>query len=351
MQDQNSSLINIVSVPTLHGIKTIEIYSGDITKTDISADLLAISAFKNNYFPSENSLIGALHENLGINIGELSQNPSIDLRESLNCWVSDDIKGVGFKRIICLENIRQEMSNDATLEELFKNLFATISLMDYKGISTKTIILPLLGTGDQKSELSTVLNSLISLSIEALNKNTGLESIYFIDRNVDRVELIDETVNEILQRDHDLQKEIIDSQQFDLFNEILKKLLRIKSSQQSFKNNNSINNLISKILSKNIRFYEIGILSRKIVELLMRDMTDGANVKTINDQIYYLQNNYNVATWMTSYIHVLKNLSNYAAHESNPSIFPQKITEKDRIVFSYSLNRFLEFYLDFKGRV
>ena len=340
------SLVNVISIPTTHGIKTIEVYSGDITNSILQTDLLIISAFANNYSPRRNSLIGHLYFQKNIDVQKHSIQPEIDFRSSLKTWVSQQLEDKLIKRLLCVEDLNE--MND--LEMVFTNIFATAALANYKGIHIESIMMPLLGSGNQNNDMANTLKYLIPASIEALSKNAELQTIYFIEKDQRKADHINSVINDILNRSKEQQREMLDSQLFDLYNDILKKLLSIKTSSKKFQSNNTINNLIAKILSKKIRFYEIGILSRKIVELLMREMTQGSNVTTINDQIYYLQNNYNVASWMTSYIHVLKNLSNYAAHEMNPEIFPQIITEKDRIVFSYSLNRFLEFYLDFKNK-
>lgn len=340
------SLINLISVPTFHGVKTIEIYSGDIVNSELLTDVLVVSAFEENYQPRTQTLIGSLYFDKGIDIKKLSLAPQIDLRKPLNCWLSVAIPDNNIKRVLCIE----ALSKNEDLEERFTDLFACLSLIDYKGISTKSIMMPLLGTGKQHDNLSTILKALVPLAIEALEKNVHLETIYFIDKEKNRAELIDQSINKILERVEEQQQEMMSSQLFDLYNEVLKKLLRIKSSKKKFLNNNSINNLISKILSKDIRFYEIGILSRKIMELLLRDLTEVDGINSLHEQINHLQTKYKVATWMTSYMYILKNLSNYAAHESHPSIFPKNIDDKDRLMFSYSLNRFLGFYLEFKDK-
>jgi hypothetical protein len=42
------SLLNVISVPTSNGIKTIEIHNDDITKLNWQFDILVISAFQKN---------------------------------------------------------------------------------------------------------------------------------------------------------------------------------------------------------------------------------------------------------------------------------------------------------------
>lgn len=82
------SLINICEINTYYGYKSIELHHADLSAFNKSVDCLIISAFKGDYIPTPNSLIGALHENLNINIDDVVKDLQIDLRESLNVWLS-----------------------------------------------------------------------------------------------------------------------------------------------------------------------------------------------------------------------------------------------------------------------
>ena len=88
------SLLNIISVPTNNGLKSIEIHRNDITKFNFDVDILVISAFRNGYSPIPNTVIGSLKENCGLDVSELAHNPLIDLRSSLDFWLSKVFKHV-----------------------------------------------------------------------------------------------------------------------------------------------------------------------------------------------------------------------------------------------------------------
>lgn len=347
-EQDHPKLINIISVQTSSGTKTIEIYKGDLANFKLQTDLLAFSSFINDYYPLDGTLIGALERKFDINIGLLAINTPFDFRKSLNCWVSEEIQDTYFKRLLCLEGINNEIMMNGNADELFQNIFATLSLLNFKNIPSSSITLPMLGTGSQGVKFKHVVKSFMEIAVDALKKNTFLDTINFVEINESHACKINNTIDDILDRDKEKKKEIIDAKLFDLYNDILQKLLRIKTSNTAYQNNNSINNLISKILLKKVKFYEIGILARKVMELLLRDMTGKSSVTSLYEQILHLKTNKNVATWMTSYFHILKNLSNYAAHEVEPRVIPNAINEEDRIIFSHLFNRFLDFYLEFK---
>lgn len=70
-------------------------------------DILVVSAFHDDYVPTDSSLIGALH-NKGISVEKLAENKAADLRSWCCCWMSRDIEGplppgLSFRRILCFE--------------------------------------------------------------------------------------------------------------------------------------------------------------------------------------------------------------------------------------------------------
>ena len=54
------SLINLISVQTTSGIKTIEVHNDDITKMTFDVDVLVLSAYHNQYFPAPGTVIESL---------------------------------------------------------------------------------------------------------------------------------------------------------------------------------------------------------------------------------------------------------------------------------------------------
>ena len=76
------SLINIISVPTASGNKTIEIHNDDLTNLRWNVDVLVFSAFHNKYIAAPNTVIEALEKNRDIIIAEFADTPFIDLRNS-----------------------------------------------------------------------------------------------------------------------------------------------------------------------------------------------------------------------------------------------------------------------------
>lgn len=346
------SLINIISVPTTNGIKTIEIHNSDITHLDWDVDVLLISAYHNQYKAVPNTLIHSLRINLFINVQELSQSPLIDLRKPLDCWVSNELQNQRFKYILCVEGIKLDIQTRGNSAEAFSNLFAALSILEYKNIRASSIVLPILGTGNQGSPIEIVLPVLIENTINFLKTNTGLNTVYFVEIDKNKAQLIDKTLNTYLKRSRDKLEFIFeDPAVISQFEQILKKLLQIQKNNLQFSNTKTISNLIDKIYNQELRFFELGILSRKLVEVLLADISTLKSDKYISifDQISDLKSK-NVADWMITYIHTLRVFGNFVAHAESSNEVPNQMEKTDILVFSYALDRFLDFYFDFKSR-
>jgi O-acetyl-ADP-ribose deacetylase (regulator of RNase III) len=344
------SLINLISVPTTSGIKTIEVHNDDITKMTFDVDLLVLSAYHNKYLPAPGTVIEALYENTGISLLELSQKPLLDLRSSLHCWVSNKIDDCSFKHIICIEGIKTSIKESGTGEDALSNLFGTIALLQYKNLKAGSIALPILGAGFQKNSIDAILPKLIEKAIDSLNINTSLKTIYFVEVNKEKAKLIDETINNYLHRGSDKLELVFDDPLLVSSLElILAKLVQIKNN--SFYNNKTIKNLINKINNKNLRFFELGILCRKLEELLLADISDlkSDNYISLFEYINDLKSK-NVAEWMITYLHTLRVFGNFMAHEGESSDIPSHMEKSEVIVFTHALNRLLDFYINFKNK-
>jgi len=344
------SLINIISVPTSSGIKTIEVHNKDITNLDWDVDLLVVSAFHGSYTPAPQTVIKALEDNKSINFSELARYPEVDLRIPLSCWVSHPVETLGNCRILCIEGIKTSIENNGGSDEALSNLFETIALLSHKNMTISKIAMPLLGTGHQGNDIVKVLPVLVEKAIHTLLHVNTISTIYFVEIDSNRVSQIDETINTHLQREYDkLESVFEDDSLVQLFGGVISKLLQVKSVNHRLSRSNTINNLISKILRKDLRFYELGILSRKTVELLVKEISGLPETKeySLNDHINELRLK-NVADWMITYMHTLRVFGNSVAHEGIEKTFPNHMEKADILVFAHAFSRFLDFYLKFK---
>jgi hypothetical protein len=342
-------LINVISVPTSNGIKTIEIHNDDLTALNWNFDILVMSAYQNRYNPAPNTVIKALEDNLGINLFDLSLKPTLDLRSSLNCWISNSIEGEKFNHILCVEGIKTAIADSGTSETAISDLFGFISLLNYKNIKVQSIAMPLIGVGFQGNSIEAVLPILIDKAISSLSNIPSLSTIYFVEIDPEKASLIDQTINSVMKRGGEkLDFVFEDPIAIALLEQALSKLVQIKRISSKFNDNKTIINLIDKINSRKIRFFELGILSRKLLELLIPEISELKSDKyiTLYEHLNVLKSK-NIADWMITYLHTIRIFGNFVAHEYETQGIPGHMEKSDLIVFSHALNRFLDFYINF----
>lgn len=342
-------LINVISVPTANGLKTIEIHNDDITKLSWSFDILVLSAYHYKYKPAPNTVIKSLEDNSGIILKKFAEKPLVDLRGSLDCWLSAEIKEGNFKHILCLEGIKSAIEIKGSSNTALSNLFGMISLLQYKNISSKSIAMPLLGSGFQKNSIEAILPVLIEKAIHSLSINPMLSTIYFVEINKSKAKLIDDTINQTLMRDGEkLELVFNDPQVMNLLEQVLSKLIQIQKAKKKYENNKTFKNLIERINGKNLRFFELGILCRKLLELLVPELSNlrARRYIPLYEHVNELKTK-NVADWMITYLHTLRVFGNFVAHEDDSPNIPDRMKKADILVFSQALNRFLDFYISF----
>ena len=165
---------------------------GNLASTLESYDIVAISAFKNDYIPTYGSLIGALQREKGISVLELSKNPEIDLR-AMNCWLSKPVACSNLNRIACVELLgyEQVLSGKSISETIIKSTFTTFRFIleqaSNHGIKVKRIALPLLGAGQQRIDAKYIVVPLVTQCFHALETIDELREIVFYEINLERL--------------------------------------------------------------------------------------------------------------------------------------------------------------------
>ena len=166
--------------------KKIRVFSGDLTSTKETYDIVACSAFKGEYYPVQRTLIGALWNRHHISVSDLSVAPALDLR-SMGCWLSEETGNEQLHRIACIELLDYHKSYESGEIEttMLKSAFSTLRFLleqaDIRGIQVNRIALPVLGGGAQGLDLNYIIPPLISQCLNALREIPSLEQIDFYE--------------------------------------------------------------------------------------------------------------------------------------------------------------------------
>jgi len=330
-------LINQYDIYTSSGYKTIELWECNILDLE-NVDLLCFSAFKEAYFPSKGSIIQALEIRLNDVIDRYAVEAEWDYRDSFNCWASWEIENQNFKRIAGIEI---DKLVDTDFDFIFQNYFKFISCLSLDGIPISTVSLPLIGTGSLKLNPQEVIQSLVAYSTEAFRSISSLKRIiicsqdrkYFGEINSALNDLIDRSGEELIVLNFDLvPKNVID------------KLLNSLSKYIQFsKDKNSSQSLLQGVKTKDLMFYEVALLGRKIIEsIIMDERINPKKAKNLNEGIFLMKKN--IPSGLYNNLMTLKDYGNIAAHaQLKSSLTP--INQQDMLLILISLSKTLEYFL------
>lgn len=332
-------LLTAVGFDTPHGYKRVEVRHGDVTKLSIEHDILVLSAFKEGYQPTPGSLMGALLENLGLSVKELAEDMFLDLRKPLSTWISNPLKNFRFKRILCVEMVGTEFS----MEEVFENLFATIGLLHSKQIDAQSLVMPLLGGGEQGIPRAEIIQTLLPLCQEALSTSPNLQRITFAERDLEKALEVDKAINEVLGR-KELKfprNEVIEA----LRKEILELASAVAETHSEVELFSEISNVFRR---EDLRSFEAGVLARRLVEYVVDDLIRQTGATPGIDLYKKIETLHNrkVSMWMSSYMHLLRIFGNESVHQRDDDRLPRDLTENDFIISLFCLNRVLRFWLN-----
>lgn len=181
--------------------KKIVIVNDNLSNINGDFDIFVCSAYKNDYLPLPRTVIGALYD-MGIDVGKLSCAPEINIKD-FGVWISRETNNANFKRICCVEILdynnlyNQKYAVDIILKKTFSTLKYAIEQASIMGMSTKRIILPILGAGSQGIELSYIIPPLINQIMAILN-SFDVEEITFFEINETKANLLKKYLQESL---------------------------------------------------------------------------------------------------------------------------------------------------------
>jgi len=227
-------------------------------------------------------------------------------------------------------------------------MLSILMLCEAQRIKISSIAMPLLGTGNQGLNPEDVLPYLIKKTNIALKKVSGLNRIVFIELNETKAELFDKKMNKFLKRDESFLRKIPENDiSKTIIVEMKANLLKI---QNHISDSETIDELIYCLDSENARILEIGILGRRLLERLILEILGGKKLK--NDLLTSIDGlcEKNIASWMTSYMHIVRTFGNHVAHDQTKSKkVPAHLSDKDFTNYLFCLNRVLDFWLDYQN--
>lgn len=333
--------INTLGFETKRGFRTMDLLQGDITAMESPVDVLVVSAFANGYTPLPGTVLGALSRQLQINLRHYSERPALDLRAALGTWVSEPIRETPqFGRIVCVEIVGKAVS----IEEALENVFATLLVLEAKGIPIATVAMPLLGTGAQALDAEPVAKALIHHAQHFMDRSGSTSRLMFVEIDGGKATAIAEAMDRILGRirvslPHARLAEALRQDVLDRWQQA-RNLFPIEADALH-------NEWVRLLQQPEVRAAEMGVLSRKLVELILTQR--GQSHQSLAKRIRAFEETGEVAPWICGYMHVLRHLGNEAAHDNAYSSTrrPTAIAPEDLVAGLFCVRRLLEFWIDY----
>src|SRR5215467_31769 len=167
------------------GPKRIQLLQGDLADIprDHAVDVLIVSAFPNDYLPTESSLIGALYRS-GLSVEGLAGDKQIDLRQQYSSWLSKPVSQVfNFRRILCIESGWRGSPPEVT-DDIFRAL-APYLLTDFPNSS---VAMPLIGAGDQGYDPDDMLMTILQSAVSWMKRGLPLRTLKIVVFRQDQAE-------------------------------------------------------------------------------------------------------------------------------------------------------------------
>ena len=328
---------NVVGLQTRHGFRTCELYQGDLAALDRRVDVLIVSSFVNNYDKTPGSVIGSLWEQYKIDVKKLAQEPEIDFRESLGLWCSRPLHGNLFTRIVCVEIV----GSNKDITEILENVFVGLTILEAKQYPITRVALPVLGAGYQRVSAVLAAQALIIAARRYLDRSVTAESVMFVEIDGKRANEISHAMDTVLGRESALlaPTQLVNSVRADLSD-------AFKRANSLFESDTSCLREDWQLLldSPFVRIAELGLLGRRLVELLITRL-DGGKAGNLFSRIRSLEEKKRVAPWICAYMHVLRHLGNEAVHvQATKTRVPLVVDQSDLGLCLLCVERLLQFW-------
>ena len=156
-------LVSKIPIQDASGFQhSLELLVGDVTQAspDAPVDLLAISAFPDEYWPSPGTVIHRLSER-GISVSRLAESKAYDWRKGWQCWITDRIgkADLHISHLLCFEH-QATGAPESLVGNIFRSASEWLLSQAPKNAFIGTMRIPLLAAGLQGHDPRVMLRAI-----------------------------------------------------------------------------------------------------------------------------------------------------------------------------------------------
>ena len=301
-------LVNSVAVDTRWGPRRFDLLHGDITRLPLDGrvDLLTLSVLPGQYVLGR--MLGALRQEFGLELGELRKAAAIDATQAFGCWLSAPLPPqFPFARVLVDETLG---THEHPIGDVLRNIFAFTTALEVKGIPTRSLVMPLLGSGALGIKPQQIVGPLLEESLSFLERARTVEVVKFIEIHEARIEELS------LAMDSRLNRVAVSLPATAHLQQVCKDIADLAAAHSRIKGGGGavLSELAGVVRDPARVSIELFSASRRLAEAVVMDLSgphraDGVLWKGI-DGLSAL----GYAPWLGSYLHVLRILGNETVH-------------------------------------
>jgi hypothetical protein len=336
--------LSVIGVETSRGLCTVELVEGDVTQ--VPCDLLAVSAYQGGYAPTPGTVLGALQENHGFSLWDEIDQPSFDLRRQFGFWVTRKLSNFPFERVLAIEMTALGPESGMLLrqvEDSVENVFVGLAILESKSIPVRRLAMPMLGTGNQGLNPATVVGPMIGKTRAAIERSSSLEKVMFVVRSAESAQLLlREIEREFGPTSPNLPTKALIGSVIEEIRSIAGALANVTTGLQR----TMANEIFNVVRNGTPETNSIGLLARKLAELVTDDLYKGASTNELYRKIEAL-GQVGVSPWMVNYLHTLRVIGNEVVHlRDRQNRLPPALSDHDIAMCLFCIQRVLQFWLD-----
>ena len=310
----------------------IEFYAGDIF--DIYSDILLLSAFKNDFYPSPNTAWEGLYQRLDLDFGFGVLPEKERISENILSFHTPENNYFGNLAAIEMSDYTKKSNfTKATLTRRYTELWSFLE--KFPAESDESISMILLGTGNQGLSYDESITELFKTIFKL--KDTRLNTIRVFANNFESIGVINLKLNEILNRNSFMHTALLEAALEEL-NEIFKTSLSELSKEYCGE---------IKTLSEleNSSLDTFGWQGRLFAEAVSSKFLDIYKVLPVDDKLesklkiifYGLKEDHHL--YILSYLRLLQSYGNQSDHINYP-----KLNHQDVAAIIIAIVRIIDFY-------
>lgn len=190
-------LLDSIQVKHQSHERQVQLFVGDLASLpqEQAVDMLVVSAFPDNYYPTRSSLIGALARK-GVSVADLARDKAVDLRQFASCWLSRPIleSNVHFRRILCFEPKYRGKA-----PEVVADIFRSIVPIATDKQPIRQIAMPLVAAGNQGESPAVMLKALAEAAVHWLSAGLSLSCIKIVLQDTPELPSLRQVFREVAQ--------------------------------------------------------------------------------------------------------------------------------------------------------